>query len=836
MHRKSLRSSTVFGAVLRCAGILAVGLTTYGSEAQKAGALADLETHVELGRGQLQVGGPFAGAEFHHGRPLPSRVSFFYPVANSLDLSTDYWKRDESMPFSIAVTVDGKELSLGEEAFSYRATPASAVFEKDVRSHETTIAYRFAETLPLMVIEISLRNTASDTVEFLMETRMRPTLRTSHAYDFKDPTRTEYEADGDVFRADYEDLYTDSTSLFIVNAAEHARRRASAEAGHAGDQDARFSYGARLAPGETLKVVQLIGSCRQREVGECIEQARGRWREDVEAYEARVADYALREHHFAIDDTVLSRTARWSRAILAANMHYLDGHLVPMPTPAQYNFFFTHDLLLTDLGAVMFDPDRVARDLGYLARLAGPDSLLPHAYYWRNGEYVTEHAGSDNWNHLWFILLAGSYLKHSGDHDTVEGLLPMLRESMRLMRTNMRDGLMYSERPDWWDIGHVYGARSYLTVLMIRALRTYAYLTREFEADPDSIASYLDLAEEMRKQLVTHLWDDRAGYLLNMIDSSEVDRHYYSGSLLASAFELLDERRNETLLQSARDVLLDEEIGIRNAMPPDFLDHIERYRFNGPEVGAPYRYMNGGVWPQGIAWYALALLASGRPDSAKDVLERYLTLDGIGASPNGQPALFEYRSADPAAKDYGRIDKTTFLWAGGWYLNVLYRLAGVRENEWNLWFDSRLPTGFENLSYELMAHGTRASVSWTGEGPLFKRITVDGRRAYSAVLIDPAEQIAFERGFPVSPYLARVSASVTRVEYDSSAAILTATIRGVRRQTVRAEFVSGTAPRGVEVDGLALPGRYDVRQESDAFITTVTWKMDLPVSIVRVQL
>ncbi|HPR87551.1 MAG TPA: hypothetical protein PL181_05970, partial [bacterium] len=39
-------------------------------------------------RGQVEVGGPCAGAEFHGSRPLPARISFYYPVANSIDLST----------------------------------------------------------------------------------------------------------------------------------------------------------------------------------------------------------------------------------------------------------------------------------------------------------------------------------------------------------------------------------------------------------------------------------------------------------------------------------------------------------------------------------------------------------------------------------------------------------------------------------------------------------------------------------------------------------------------------------------------------------------------------
>jgi len=40
--------------------------------------------------GQVEVGGRYAGAEFHRSRPLPSRISFYYPVANSIELSTGY--------------------------------------------------------------------------------------------------------------------------------------------------------------------------------------------------------------------------------------------------------------------------------------------------------------------------------------------------------------------------------------------------------------------------------------------------------------------------------------------------------------------------------------------------------------------------------------------------------------------------------------------------------------------------------------------------------------------------------------------------------------------------
>jgi len=56
--------------------------------------------------GQVEVGGDFVGAEFHQSRPLPSRISFYYPVANSIDLSTDYWKRYESQPLTATLLTE----------------------------------------------------------------------------------------------------------------------------------------------------------------------------------------------------------------------------------------------------------------------------------------------------------------------------------------------------------------------------------------------------------------------------------------------------------------------------------------------------------------------------------------------------------------------------------------------------------------------------------------------------------------------------------------------------------------------------------------------------------
>jgi hypothetical protein len=236
-------------------------------------------------------------------------------------------------------------------------------------------------------------------------------------------------------------------------------------------------------------------------------------------------------------------------------------------------------------------------------------------------------------------------------------------------------------------------------------------------------------------------------------------------------------------------------------MPPDFHTLTDAYRFNGPEVGAPYKYMNGGVWPQGIAWYVLGLIAARQPEEAATALRAYLTLDGIRDSPNGQPALFEYREADPQSPTYGQIDKTTFLWAGGWYLHVLYQLAGVRENAWNLSFDPNTPTGFEEAAYDLMVAGQRSRVMWSGTGTTFKRITLDGQPAASAVLTGSASRIELERGRPDTPYLAAATARITHVAHRIADSTLTVQASGIAGQQTVYTILSPVPLQRVRVDG-----------------------------------
>ncbi len=820
-------------AASRIVAVVALALLSPLVWAQDAPSVDPLSITFDGKRGQVEVGGAYAGVEFHDSRPVPARISFYYPVANSIDLSTDYWKRGTSRPLDVMIRVDGRTDSVGVEPWAYAWTPFSVAFHGQKPDYDATLEYRFADDLPVVVVRLTVRNRTARRVTFGVDTRLWTGLRTSHAYVAHDPTRTSYTDDGAAFIAAFDAADTDSAAVFVANGG--TAPMAWGAGASALEPVAAFTYERMLEPGDSLVVVQLIGTSRQDESNIVRRRAAATWQQGVADYEGSIHAYVRDRGRFEGLDPVLSETDCLARALLRADRHYIDGRIVPMPSPAEYNFFFTHDLLLTDLGAVFFDPERVRDDLRFVQSLVRADSILPHAYYWREDGYTTEFANADNWNHLWVIHLAASYLKHSGDTTTVASLYPVLQKSLALMLGSEQDGLMVAERPDWWDIGHVPGPRAYLTVLMIRALRAYAFISIELGKDDPMLTSYLALAERMNRALVDRLWDDDAGYLLNGLDTTSVDRHYYTGPLLAAAYGMLDPARRDTMLATAQRELLDEHVGVRNAMPADFHELRDVYHFLEGEVGAPYLYMNGGVWPQGIAWYALSLLAADRPDDARSVLEDYLSLGGIQRSPNGQPAFFEYRNADPTSPDYGAIDKPTFLWAGGWYLHVLYQLAGVRENPWNLSFSPHLPKGFDDVAYDLAVAGVQSRVLWSGTGTTFRRIVVDGVMMPSAVMTGPATRIELERGMPTVPYLAAASCIVERVELEEDA--LTVEVQGGVGQRVELEIVAPAPMQGVRVNGIALPAAsVTATTEEGAVAIRFGWVLDAPRAEVSIGL
>lgn len=813
---------------------------------------------------QIEVGGPYAGIEMHRSAPALNRVSFFYPVANSIDLSADYWKREQFRVMGLGLKV-GKSPRrwIGVEPFDCQLTPYRVRFVRADSGFTLTIDYRFCKEISAFVASFEIKNTGSRSEPFELYTHLELSLRTCHSYKLKDKAWTEFDREGDAIYANFNDPETGSAQIFVANAglepvsftsrADHA---ISPECEHnhwmlgeselpgsiIGSEElerplAAYVYRQDLNPGQSMQVVQLIGSVRQGEGRQTVRTLLDTYQDDVRAYERIVLEKAYKNGHLKTGDPILDHSVHWSKAILAANAHYLDNAVVPMPCQAQYNFYFTHDVLLTDLAAVFFDMERVKKDLEFIISHADDRLTIPHAYYWRDDRYVTEWALNDNWNHFWFTLVSARYLRHSHDRDFLEKLYPYIQRSLKLALENKgKDDLMWAFRPDWWDIGSSYGQRSYMTILMIRSLRAFNYIASALKKDPIPIQENEALAKRMQAKLTGVLWDDDLNYLINTYEGGVKDSHHYIGSMLAAHFHLLDKHREDDLVQTASRTLLDEKLGIYNVFPMDFHTLIDFLKLNGNEAGDPYVYMNGGIWPHGNAIYALALIANGRQPDANRFIKQVMSIEGIINSPNGQPAMYEYRNGNPGDPAiYGRVDKPQFLWAGSWYLYSLYYLQGMRENVWNLSFDPWLAEGQASSSFTVLINGNPVSVNVHGCGEIVERITYDGKTMPTVVVPDgfTGKSINICMGIPKMPCVISAGSVLKSCVYETRKHVLTAELSAFPGHESQVEILSPLEIESMRINGeireedwytSEQDGFYNIRvdfvhQSSDAVIT-----------------
>lgn len=755
--------------------------------------------------GQVEVGGRSAGAEFHGSRPLPSRVSFFFPVANSIDLSTDYWKRAESHPLQAGVRINRDSVRwFGAEPWSYVLSPHRVTFRHDVGELSCAMTYEFGLNEPVMAFRLTVVNSAAE--RRLIETvvDLWAVLRSCQTYARFDQPLISYDSVAEAILARFIEPQTAGTSVFVQNVGGERLLPVLPDGSGGSMPKVGFRHERYLNSRDSMAIILLIGACGNNEVTATVRRLRGSWAADVAAYDHEVKTAAGVGAVLKTGDPWVDRTIPWANALLAANAHYLDGTVVPMPCPAEYNFFFTHDMLLTDLAATAFDGNRVNRDLSYIAGLA-KDNVIPHARYWKDDGFKTEFCAPDNWNHLWFILVAGSYLRHTGDTVLGRRLYPLLLKSIGDALLRLKgDHLMYALAPDWWDIGKNEGPRAYMTILVIRALREFAFIGALLNTPLSDFGRCEAIASEMVKSLRERLWDEQSQYLINF-NGPKKDSHIYMGSLLAPVFGLLDSTRARQLVRTAEKELLAEGIGIRTVMPPDFhTDSMKTFfHFVGNEAGDPYLYANGGVWPHNNALYALALNATGRLDDAFRFYRTTMTLDGIGQSPMGQPAFYEYRYSDPASPRYGEIDKPSFLWAAGFTLLTGYRLLGVQENEWNISFSGELPSAVDTGRC-VLEFGGRKEVRISGKGKGLRSFTADGREIPSRVLpldIRNTKSWFFSIGSPRGPYLAQINARLHSATFDRGSRAMRLKVSSFKGHAVTAAIAFTGRVRSVRVDG-----------------------------------
>lgn len=778
------------------------------------------------GDANLEIGGPYVGLAFHHAAAIPQRISFFYPVANSIDHSRDYWTRDTSYTMEWNLRTDADSvISLGRDReIPFEFTPYRIVFTDEHENFTLVASYQFCSSKPAFVQRLLFKNPTDQSQHFEFNYRLNDALRTCHTYKVVDSCRAEIDTvSGGVYKY-FDDPDTKDAVIFTANAGIKPNSISINSPNEI--PFTAFGYDLELAPGASQEIILIIGSTTESEAHTSVDYLLSSFEQDVHEYEQAIETKIFQTNLTQTGNKDDDHSIAWAKAVMEANQHYLDGELVPMPCPAEYNFYFTHDVLVTDLAAVMFDADRVRRDLAYIISQADTNLVIPHAYYWKDGEYQTEYASSDNWNNFWFVQLAASYLRHSNDRLFLESLYPYISVCIqRTLLTLEADSLMWSNRPDWWDIGSNFGPSAYMTILAIRTLRDYIYVSATLGENLPELAQWAATAEAMETALTSKLWDSEMEYLVSYHNDGSKDEHYYIGSLLAVDFGLLSEEKAQKLVNTASRVLLDEKVGIYNAYPMDFEEWGDYYKFVGNEAGAKWDYFNGGIWPQGNAWYAMALIATDAREEAAQFIQTNMSLNGIWSGPNGQPAYYEVRNAnrdDPLK--YGHVDKPQFLWASAWYLYSLYDLLGVRENCWNIGLDPFLVSEQETAQFQLFTGGKDVRVRISGEGKTIASIRFDGRQVATSVLpedLSVSEGIDIQLGHPKQPYIAAVGSALESCKYEKGELALH--LRAYPGYRDQVKVVSPREPRQIELNQKDVSQAMQIEKAGTYYIITTTF-------------
>ncbi|MBU1098068.1 MAG: hypothetical protein KKB34_16410 [Bacteroidetes bacterium] len=782
------------------------------------------------GDAKIEIGSAYAGLEFHHSSCLPQRISFYYPVANSIDMSTDFWKRDTSYIMAVGIkTGSGKKEFIDPKNYKVSFTPYSADFTKTDSEKTIDISYHFTKNKPAFVVEFKITNNTIVTQQYEFYTLLEAALRTSHTFKMVDKAWTGYDEKQSTVFVNYEDKGTKQTQLFVINAGELPVDYSTKSSSDITPKEAtdewinnnqltkdiipknslnkpavKYLYKKKLGPKESFIITQVIGTCFQNEAEELIKYLKTNYNKEIADYENEILKNITEKNKIGTGDTSLDKSAKWAMAMLEVNKHYIDGDIVPMPCPAEYNFYFAHDVLVTDLAAVNYDLERVKNNLNFLMKRSTKDHIIPHAYYWKDTTFATEYADRDNWNNYWINLVAASYLRHSNDKEFIKILYPYLTRSITNALKNLgKDSLMWSFRPDWWDIGKRYGSKTYMTALAIKTIEEYSYISASIGENLNLLNEYEKLSASMKKNLVSRLWSDKQNYLINYYEPAKIDTHLYIGSLLAAYYDMLDEQKSFELIKTAEKYLLDPNIGIYNAYPMDYEKLGDYLGFVGNEAGAKHYYFNGGIWPQGNAWYTLALIKNNQKEKAFNFIKNVMTLDGIMSGPNGQPAMYEVRNSNKGnPAEYGTVDKPNFMWAGAWYLKCLYNLFLLEDNTWNITFNPYLPVDTNDINFRLTVNGTKANVFVSGQGQSVSSIKYDGIAYPSLVVpkeIKNIKNIQIIMGNPDGPVISRTSSSLDRAQLKNYE--LTAVLKAFPGHENITEIISPWVPEQLSLNG-----------------------------------
>jgi len=164
---------------------------------------------------KIEIGSNFIGLEFHKSRPLPQRISFYYPLANSIDVSTDYWYRDTTYVIKGLVQFGDEKIDLTNELFPFKLTPFSVDFQKEYNNKIIKISYRFTDKTRSSVTTYTIINRSGRKQNLKLELENNLSLKTSHTFAYKNDFRFET-IENKLFVAEHLSSETGEASIYIL--------------------------------------------------------------------------------------------------------------------------------------------------------------------------------------------------------------------------------------------------------------------------------------------------------------------------------------------------------------------------------------------------------------------------------------------------------------------------------------------------------------------------------------------------------------------------------------------------------------------------------------------
>lgn len=167
---------------------------------------------------------------------------------------------------------------------------------------------------------------------------------------------------------------------------------------------------------------------------------------------------------------------------------------------------------------------------------------------------------------------------------------------------------------DWADSVARSGAVFYTNVVFWKALLEMSHLaaTVDFQGD---VNFYQQMAEEVKIDLVQHLWRPRLGYFAT---SQTLENLSSAGNLLAIAWGLADKTQSSSILDVLQSSGMDIPVPTQAARPsyPEALIAIEN------RLGGLANYHTEGAWLWIGAWHVIAECRMGHNIEARNLLDR----------------------------------------------------------------------------------------------------------------------------------------------------------------------------------------------------------------------